>query len=128
MSALLPMEMALDTPSSRSSAMSIMAVHSAPDWEKMAMLPAWGMRRENEAFMRMAVLITPRQLGPSSRTPPRRQMAISSSSRARPSEPASLKPEATTTTAPAFLATASLAAAGTISAGTAITTRSIASG
>ena len=126
MSALLPMLTTLARPRLRAAARSRMAVQSAPDWEKTEMPPALGILPAKEAFRAQAVLINPRQLGPSSRTRRLAQMATICRSRASPAGPVSLKPALITTKARAPAATASRTAATTVATGTTITTRSTA--
>ena len=69
MSALFPRLTNLEKPMFRPMAQSSTAVQSAPDWEKKEMKPFGGVPRENDAFSEACVLIRPRQLGPSTRTP-----------------------------------------------------------
>jgi len=91
--------MNLEKPKLRSAAKSRTAVQSAPLWEMKEMLPALGMRAEKLAFSRTAGrgLMTPRQLGPISRTPASRQTDTMRSSISRPSGPTSRKPAETMT-------------------------------
>jgi hypothetical protein len=94
------MEMNLEKPKSRSPAKSSTAVHKAPLWEMNETLPALGMRAEKLALRRTSDsgLITPRQLGPTRRTPLSRQIAMIFFSISRPSPPTSLNPAETMTT------------------------------
>ena len=119
------MLMSLARPRFRPAAQSRMAVHSAPDWEMTEMLPGGGICLANEAFIRWWVLIRPRQLGPSMRTPPRRQSAAISCSSAAPSAPTSLKPAVMTTMALAPASIELTTAWRTSAVGTAITLRSM---
>ena len=75
--ALLPRLMNLEKPMFSPRAQSRMAVHSAPDCEKKAMLPAGGVPAAKVALSPVPVLLRPRQLGPSSAMPWRLAMSVS---------------------------------------------------
>ena len=126
MSALLPMLTSLARPKPRPAAWSRIAVHSAPDCEKIEMLPERGMLPANEAFIRWPVLISPRQLGPSSRTRWAAQRRAICASSSAPSRPVSRKPAVMTTIALVPARRQSWTAWSTAAAGTAMTPRSIA--
>ena len=67
---------------------------SAPDWEAMPTAPGGGEAAPNVAFSRMPAVrtATPRQLGPTSRTPAARAVRSSCRSRSAPSVSVSPKP------------------------------------
>jgi len=75
---LLPIEINLENPNSRSAAKSRTAVQSAPLCEIKDILPGAGMRAEKLAFNFTAVsgLITPKQFGPTRRILAFWQMAM----------------------------------------------------
>ena len=60
-----------------------MATHNAPDWEMTEIFPGGGTDGANVAFMAWSVLSTPRQFGPTIRTPAARQISTSSCFRRR---------------------------------------------
>ena len=70
-SARLPALTKVDSPSPRPRTFSRMAEPRAPDWQKKPARPRGGITVAREAFRETsaAVLITPRQLGPISRSP-----------------------------------------------------------
>jgi hypothetical protein len=123
--ALLPMLMSLPRPRWRAAARSRIAVSSAPDCEITEMPPAFGMWLAKDAFIAWSVLITPRQLGPTSLTPRAVHRRSISRSISAPSSSTSLKPAVMTTIALAPPWMASSTAAWTIFVGTAITPSSI---
>ena len=92
MSALFPRLTNLEKPMFRPMAQSSTAVASAPDWEKKEMKPFGGVPRENDAFSEACVSISPRQLGPSTRTPEDVAASRRDRSRATPAPPISLNP------------------------------------
>ena len=70
-SARLPALTKVDRPSPRPRTFSRIAVPRAPDWQKNPARPRGGITGASEALSETseAVLITPRQLGPISRSP-----------------------------------------------------------
>jgi hypothetical protein len=91
----------LESPIWRAAAQSRIAVQRAPDCDMTEMPPVRGICLANEAFIRWCVLISPRQLGPSSRAWRERQISAISRSAAAPWSPTSLKPAVITQIAPA---------------------------
>ena len=89
-----------------------------PDWTATPAMPAAGWRAANVAFRRMPGPAMPRQFGPTSRIPWRRQQSSSACLAARSS------PEVITTSAPAPRSPHSSATRSTAAAGTASTARS----
>ncbi len=104
----------------------MIATPSAPLCEQSATEPGGGMRGAKEAFSRTSgcVWMSPRQLGPTMRIPPRRTASISSACRVSPSPPTSAKPAVMTTSARTPASAHSSTTPGTTGAGTARTARS----
>ena len=102
----------------------------APDCEEIARRPDGTRAPATVAFRLTAgsVLSTPRELGPTMRTPAERTISSNCSWRARASSPASWNPVKTTSSALAPCSTASRATSSTSAAGTATTTSSGTSG
>ena len=124
-SALLPMEIIFASPTPLPLSQSRSAAHSAPDCDTTEMEPRSGIRAAKEAFKWWAVLITPRQLGPSIRAPLAVHISSRTRSRAAPSPPTSLNPAVITTTARAPLSSELRTAASTAETGVAITLSSM---
>ena len=104
MSALLPAASTLATrrPSSWPSACT--AIPYDPDWVTTATPPPpRGRPAAIEAFSGSREFCTPKQLGPTSRTPPDRAAATASACSFAPSSPASAKPALSTTAAATLL-------------------------
>ena len=125
-SALLPTDTKLDTPSPMRADRSRRAMPSAPDWDCMAMRPGVDAYGEKVASRPMAVLTTPRQLGPTSRMPLRR--ARSRSSACAATSPTSPNPALSTTTPATPFAAHWRTTSITAAAGTATTAKSTAPG
>ncbi len=79
MSAAPPRDTTLVKPTCEFHAQSRMAPQIAPDCDTSASLPGCAGVRANVALRPQSVRITPRQFGPSSRTPPRLAAASVSS-------------------------------------------------
>ena len=126
MSALLPTDTKVDNPRPRSLACSMTASPSAPDCDENAIRPGIGNVDENVPFMRTpsVAFMIPMQLGPTTRMPWERTMAMSSSWRARPSSPASENPAEMMQTARTPAVPASSTTWATKRAGTHTSTRS----
>ena len=90
--------------------------------------PPRGVPAAIEAFSGRSAFCTPKQLGPTSRTPPARAAATASSCNRAPSPPVSANPALSTTTAATPLAAASRTIPGTVAAGVATTARSTSPG
>ena len=86
--------------------------------------PPRGVPAAIEAFSGRSAFCTPKQLGPTSRTPPARAAATASSCSLAPSSPVSAKPALSTTTAATPWPAAERTMPGTVAAGVAITARS----
>jgi hypothetical protein len=96
---------------------SRMAVQMAPLWEMKASFPRWGIRAANVPFKPIPGQITPRQLGPMTRSPPALASFLILSSIALPCSPASLPPAEMTTAPPTPAAAHSRTISGTVSIG-----------
>ena len=129
-SARSPIDTNADSPSERRSASARKVPASAPDWDRTPTRPTGGAVPAKVACRRIAgsVLTTPMAFGPISRMPPARASRTTSSSRARPSGPASAKPPDTTTRPRTRLSAQARTTSATSAAGTAMTARSTASG
>ncbi len=86
--------------------------------------PPSGVPTEMEAFSGRSAFCTPKQLGPTRRTPPARAAATASACSFAPSAPVSAKPALSTTAAVTRLSAAERTMPGTVAAGVAITARS----
>jgi hypothetical protein len=98
-STLLPTDTNEDSPSPMSDAYCITASPSAPLCDRNPTRPGGGYRVENVPFSRTsdAVFTIPMQFGPMIRIPYERARSTSSTCRAVPSPPTSLKPDEITT-------------------------------
>jgi hypothetical protein len=130
MSALFPNDTKLDTPVPVRAADSRIATPTAPDCDAIASPPAGGNDGANVALSRTAgsVLTTPRQFGPTSRSPRALASRTISAWAAAPSPPVSARPEVRMTAAPTPVSAHSATTSRTCPAGTAITARSTGSG
>src|SRR5258707_15785421 len=79
--------------------------------------PPRGAPAEIEAFSGRSAFCTPKQLGPTRRTPPDRATATASACSLAPAGPVSAKPALSTTTALTPLAAAAAMMSGTVAAG-----------
>ena len=115
-----------DAPSPASPMRSSSAPPIVPDSDSRATGPGPASGVANVAWRRTAgsVLITPRQLGPSSRMPKRRAIRRAAADSAAPSGPDSAKPAEITITARTPLRPHSRTTSGTSAAGTTTTARS----
>ena len=129
-SARLPALMNVERPRPRLLTFSRIAEPSAPDWQKKPARPPGGITVESEALSEIAgsVLMTPRQLGPISRSPYERERPSSRRCRCRPASPVSANPAEITTRPWTPLAAQSSTTSSTTSAGTATTATSTSSG
>ena len=125
-SARLPAETKVEMPRPSRVARARRAVPRAPDWLKSPRLPRSGRKGDRDEFRdtSSAVLAMPKLLGPTTRMPWERAVATISRCSARPSGPASAKPEEMTTTALTSWAAQSRTTSETDAAGTAMTARS----
>src|SRR5579859_2235632 len=122
-SALLPTEMKDEIPIPRTPANWTAAMPSAPLCDIRPTPPGGGRLVAKVALRRTpgAALMTPRQLGPTSRMPDSRQTATSCRCHCRPSSPTSANPDDTTTSDLTPAAAHSRATSTTSAAGTAMT-------
>ena len=100
-SALLPTETNDERPIPSSRECSSSAIPKPPLWESIPTLPRGGMSEAKVALSIAsgAVLITPRQFGPTRRMPLARQISISSRCARAPCSPTSANPAVRTTSA-----------------------------
>ena len=124
------MDINFENPNSLSAAKSRTAVQSAPLWDIKETFPEAGMRVEKLALSRTAGsgLITPRQLGPTTRMSASLQMETIRFSISSPSWPTSRKPAETITIPLIPFSTASFTAFSAGFGGRIIIARSTASG
>ncbi len=96
---MFPMETKQEKPISSSRAQSRIDAQTAPDWETNATRPSLGIAAAKLALRRLRGKMTPRQFGPTTRSPSKRRAVRSTSdSSAAPSGPRSRKPAEMTTT------------------------------
>ena len=127
-SSIDPSEANAENPTFSRRLQSSTAVHSAPLWLMKATFPGRAMPEAKVALRPVRGLITPRQLGPTRRMPPRATCCFTSRSSATPSGPASLNPAEMTMAPCTRLSTHSRMMAGTLGAGVTTTARSTWSG
>ena len=104
------------------------AVRSAPLWLTNATWPTGAMAAAKVAFSPVTGLMTPRQLGPMTRTPCLRASSTTWRSSSAPSGPTSLNPAEMTTTARTPASPHWAMRAGTVGGGVTMTARSTGSG
>ena len=122
----LPADPKVETPRLRRAADASTAIPSAPDWANRPRCPCGGSVGASEALSRTAgsLLISPKELGPTTRMPALRARRSSSACRRAPSRPSSAKPEDTTSRALTPASAHSSTTSSTAWAGTAMMARS----